>query len=288
MDSKKRELSQLSGVVDAIDHVEGSVDGDKNSANKRQYTGDLLDDTKLYDLLGVISTIASLSPMHKGLCWLGQVYALSKRNKTWVDCALERLREERLVRIFHTSNLGVAMMLNETYINEVRLARIVATSPVKDKNDSDDTDGHLDAELGEALSKFIALLEKSSMCSVTLNELESEYDLKKEEVLKLKLCGFLLNRRDVDAEEVYWIYWPCFASVITDLTQTRSRLIAAIKRSRSKEVPVSVLEGLVLRGKKKNGAAGRTTTQYYTLDLVGSRKVREILTPGGKIMFRLV
>jgi hypothetical protein len=124
------------------------------------------------------------------------------------------------------------------------------------------------------------------MCSVTHKELTSEYGFKGEEVLKLKLSGFLLNRRDVDVEEVYWIHWPFFASVITDVTETRSRLIAAIKRSRFKEVPASVLEKLISR-KEKDGTARKTAMQYYALDLVGSKKVREIVTPGGKSMFRL-
>ena len=124
------------------------------------------------------------------------------------------------------------------------------------------------------------------MCSVTHKELTSEYGFKGEEVLQLKLSGFLLNRRDVDVEEVYWIYWPFFASVITDLTETRSRLIAAIKRSRFKEVPASVLEKLISR-KEKDGTARKTAMQYYALYLVGSKKVREIVTPGGKSMFRL-
>ena len=261
------------------------------------------------ELMHCMTEIHAMNPIFKGVCFLHQLYAFSDANKTTLDKVLEKHKESGEVRIFQTQ-FGLALMKNSDYCEELRCAlRKEGRGKVYQS----------------AISKFSALMNNFNKISVTKSEMVDVHGFSEEELQELQSSLFLLNRRDVEVTGLYWLYWPHFSRLLTDLSAIRTKMVAAIKRSRFKEMSASALQAVVVpatrphakaklilesaaRRKKcireddveqeqdpplgkKGGAslaaASAGVARYYQLDLVGSGMAREVKTHSGGSIFRL-
>ena len=235
-------------------------------------------------LATAMSEIASMHPAFRRVCFMHQLYAFSDASKTSLDASLEKHKECGDVCIFQTQ-LGMALMKNIDYLEELRRA------------ESEDGKGEA---YYSALRKFSVLMSQYRKVSITHTELTQSHGFSSVEVTELLSALFLLSRRDVEVQGLYWLYWPRFSHVLTDLTNMRAKMLRAIKRSRFKEMSASALRAVVAGGGRgtstgvkrgreggaKDGAGGRLAL-YYFMDLVGSGHAKAVLTPGGNVMYRL-
>ncbi len=263
----------------------------EDSSNDGEVSGKPHEDEAACELFWLIKRICERSPSEmKGVCWLKQVYEVfSVHGKTWVDSGLAKLCEAKLVRLIVThaqsAKFGVAVLLNEKYVNEVRLTWTNAMlHPTKASGTCRNT------QLCSALSKYIAFLEKSNATSVTLRELQDEHSLESEECSYLVNSRFILPRRDVDVCGVFWVYWPYLARVIAQLTAMRTTVIDALRKLRYKEISeVALVKLLTLSGRTTPSGTGSPDglTEYYVLDLLGNGLIHRDRAPGGKNIYRL-
>ena len=238
-----------------------------------------------------MAKMAAMNPNFRGLCFLHQLYASSDANKTSLDTDLEKHKERGDVRAMMTQ-LGVALLKNTDYLEELRRA--------------ESKEGKGEAYYS-ALRKFSGLMQQFNKMSITKTELIQSHGFTSGEISELQSALFLLSRRDVEVQGLYWLYCPYFSHVITDLTNMRSKILRAIKRSRFKEMSASALRGVVMAGrgasekkKKRDTEWDNTNTStgqalagerdlacYYFMDLVGSGQAKAVLTPGGSTMYRI-
>eukprot|EP00752_Nemacystus_decipiens_P006137 g5535.t1 len=105
-----------------------------------------------------------------------------------------------------------------------------------------------------------------------------------EEVLavtsKLIRAGFLLPRRDVGREEAYWFSMPQLGKVITAISRGRKDIVAALKRTRYKEMRRAAMEA------KNPAKSTGLPLSFHVRDLLGLGMIQELDTPSG-IFLRL-
>ncbi|CAM9130965.1 unnamed protein product [Ectocarpus sp. 12 AP-2014] len=95
---------------------------------------------------------------------------------------------------------------------------------------------------------------------------------------KLIRAGFLLPRRDVGREEAYWFSMPQLGKVITSIARGRKDVLAALKRTRYKEMRRAALE------KKNPAKATGLPLSFHVRDLLGLGMIRELDTPSGMFL----
>ncbi|CAB1117281.1 unnamed protein product [Ectocarpus sp. CCAP 1310/34] len=95
---------------------------------------------------------------------------------------------------------------------------------------------------------------------------------------KLIRAGFLLPRRDVGREEAYWFSMPQLGKVITSIARGRKDVLAALKRTRYKEMRRAALE------KKNPAKATGLPLSFHVRDLLGLGLIRELDTPSGMFL----
>ena len=98
----------------------------------------------------------------------------------------------------------------------------------------------------------------------------------------------------MEVRGLYWLYWPHFSHVITNLVNMRAKMMRTIKRSRFKEVSAAALRAVVTGVEKRDMSTAAKakgsaplTHKYYFLDLLGSGNAKAVRTPGGSSMYRL-
>eukprot|EP00903_Cladosiphon_okamuranus_P016658 g15361.t1 len=95
---------------------------------------------------------------------------------------------------------------------------------------------------------------------------------------KLIRAGFLLPRRDVGREEAYWFSMPQLGKVVTAITRGRKDIVAALKRTRYKEMRRAAME-------KKNPAKSTgLPLSFHVRDLLGLGMIQELDTPSGTFL----
>lgn len=92
----------------------------------------------------------------------------------------------------------------------------------------------------------------------------------------LKL-GFLARRVDARAEEAYWFSAPELGRVTASLPAGRKAILAALRRSRYKELSERNVQTLDLRGTALSPA-------FHVADLVGAKEVLAVDTAAGRFL----
>ncbi|RYH28274.1 hypothetical protein EON65_12805 [archaeon] len=147
-------------------------------------------------------------------------HELSK-NLSIVQTEIERLRRSKKYKIMHHFGLGgrsasVAIMLTEQYVLD--LQHKLRSSPM-------------------LCTRFSSWIREQTNISVSLNELHSTTGLTAEDVSVLCDLGFLRQRGDIaDSQQAYWLSHPAVTYVAYHLASAERFILAAIKRTRFKEM----------------------------------------------------
>lgn len=92
----------------------------------------------------------------------------------------------------------------------------------------------------------------------------------------LKL-GFLARRMDSRTEEAYWFSAPELGRITASLPAGRTAILAALRRSRYKELSVRNVQGLDMKGSV-------LSPEFHVADLVGAKEVLAIDTASGRFL----
>lgn len=204
------------------------------------------------------------------LCFVHQLYAVPRCNKTLIDTELKQMREGKEIRLLHTP-VGMAVAVAEDYARNLAAA------------------GDANSEWTQTRRRFLSWLAERSHISASRVELKAQPirerfplgALTDDDIDALLARGYLAPRRDLGIVDVFWLSHPDVNGIVCSVGNLRKQILQAIKRSHFKELGEREL------GKRKFEAQIFQRDFYY-YDLLGVGDLVSVQTPRSRErIFRL-
>ncbi|RID52547.1 hypothetical protein BRARA_G00006 [Brassica rapa] len=196
-----------------------------------------------------------------------QLYS-SVNDRTQVDRELERLRRDKVVRVFklNTGQDDHAIIFLDDYLNQVD--RIAKRMEEKKQSDTDIFKWFKEHVLDSKLEPSIAHHELCSLLSLGGKVKDAH--------ITLLINAGLLTRQLIDPD-MYWFAIPGIGKLWKALLQGRKELLSLLKRKRHKEMFLAELE-------KKRLRYSPLDMRFHIRDLIGSGHLKTFQTTSGLVV----
>ncbi|KAG2323631.1 hypothetical protein Bca4012_059101 [Brassica carinata] len=196
-----------------------------------------------------------------------QLYS-SVSDRTQVDRELERLRRDKVVRVFklNTGQNDHAVVFLDDYLNQVD--RIAQRMEDKKHNDTEIFKWFKEHVLDSKLEPSIGHHELCTLLSLGGKVKDAH--------ITLLINAGLLTRQLIDPD-MYWFTIPSIGKLWKALLQGRKELLSLLKRKRHKEMFLSELE-------KKRLRYSPLDMRFHIRDLIGSAHLKIFQTTSGLVV----